>query len=113
MKTKNNYLYNLVDNYQISKNLFIFYFVCFGLIIYFLITAFFGAKGFLAYKEVLHNFNDLQFTKEMIRQNFQMKAKAVEHMNLQSLDLDLVDEQSRKILGYINKNEVVLYRKNK
>ena len=109
---KNNYLYNLVDNYQISRSLFIFYFICFSLIIYFLANAFFGTKGFFAYQNVLHNFNNLQLTKETLKQAFQTKTKAVEHMNLQSLDLDLVDEQSRKLLGYINKNEVVLYRKD-
>jgi len=109
---KNQYLYNLVDNYQISRSLFIFYFICFSLIIYFLANAFFGDKGFFAYRNVLHNFNNLQLTKETLQQTFQAKEKAVEHMNLQSLDLDLVDEQSRKVLGYINKNEVVLYRKD-
>ena len=111
LKTR-NYLYNLVDNYQISKSFFISYCICFGLIIYFLIIAFFGNKGFFAYKNVLYNFNDLQLTKQILQQNLQAKSKAVENMNLQSLDLDLVDEQSRKILGYINKNEIVLYRKN-
>ena len=74
-------------------------------------NAFFGDKGFFAYRNVLHNFNNLQLTKETLQQTFQAKEKAVEHMNLQSLDLDLVDEQSRKVLGYINKNEVVLYSK--
>jgi cell division protein FtsB len=82
------------------------------LIIYFLIIAFFGNKGFFAYKNVLHSFNDLELNKQTLQHNLQAKSKAVENMNLQSLDLDLVDEQSRKILGYINKNEVVLYRKN-
>ena len=112
MSKNHNYLYNLVDNYQISKRLFIFYFICFSLIIYFLATAFFGNKGFFAYKNVLHSFNDLELNKQTLQHNLQVKSKAVENMNLQSLDLDLVDEQSRKILGYINKNEVVLYRKN-
>jgi hypothetical protein len=31
-------------------------------------------------------------------------------MNLESLDLDLLDEQARKVLGYAGKNEVVIYR---
>ena len=112
MLENRNYLYNLVDNYQISKTLFIFYCICCSLIIYFLATAFFGSKGFFAYKNSLYSFNDLQLNKQSLQQNLQAKSKAVENMNLQSLDLDLVDEQSRKILGYINKNEVVLYRKN-
>ncbi len=31
-------------------------------------------------------------------------------MDYNSLDLDLVDEQSRKTLGYVGKDEIVIYR---
>jgi cell division protein FtsB len=40
----------------------------------------------------------------------QAKKNMVDGMNLESLDLDLLDEQARKVLGYAGKNEVVIYR---
>ncbi len=46
-------------------------------------------------------------TKMQNRQNM------VDGMNLDSLDVDLLDEQARKVLGYANKNEVVIYSEKK
>ena len=37
----------------------------------------------------------------------------VDGMNTNSLDVDLLDEQARKNLGYVGKNEVVIYQDNK
>jgi cell division protein FtsB len=38
------------------------------------------------------------------------KKNMVDKMSTDSLDLDLLDEQSRKVLGYAGKNEVVIYQ---
>ena len=47
-------------------------------------------------------------------QDLENKVKAkeavVSGMKLDSLDLDLLDEQSRKILGYMGKDELVVYQ---
>ena len=40
----------------------------------------------------------------------QVKKNMVEGMNVESLDLDLLDEEARRALGYSNKNEVVIYK---
>jgi len=108
---RNNILYNLVNRYQISKSLFIAYFVCFGLLIYFVLNIFFGNKGLLAYRKLHHQFTKLDSEKQNLHNTIESKMQAVQNMNLQSLDLDLVDEQSRKVLGYINKDEVIIYQK--
>ncbi len=42
----------------------------------------------------------------------QEKKNMVDGVSLDSLDLDLLDEQSRKVLGYVGKNEVVIYQDN-
>jgi hypothetical protein len=42
----------------------------------------------------------------------QAKKNMVDGMSLNSLDLDLLDEESRKVLGYVGKNEVVIYQEN-
>jgi cell division protein FtsB len=52
--------------------------------------------------------------KDIIVQDLENKVKAkeavVSGMKLDSLDLDLLDEQSRKILGYMGKDELVVYQ---
>ena len=52
--------------------------------------------------------------KDIIVQDLENKVKAkeamVSGMTLDSLDLDLLDEQSRKILGYMGKDELVVYQ---
>ena len=37
----------------------------------------------------------------------------VDAMNSDSLDIDLLDEQARKNLGFAGKNEVVIYKNTK
>ena len=37
----------------------------------------------------------------------------VDGMNSNSLDVDLLDEQARRVLGYAGKNEVVIYQDQK
>jgi cell division protein FtsB len=51
--------------------------------------------------------------KESIKKEYQEKVNAkqrtVDGMKAGSLDIDLLDEQTRKNLGYVGKNEVVIY----
>lgn len=50
--------------------------------------------------------------KEVIKQELLAKMRAkknmVDGMNIESLDIDLLDEQARKVLGYTGKNEVIV-----
>ena len=55
----------------------------------------------------------LKFVKKELIGKMRTKKSMVEGMNLESLDLDLVDEQSRKVLGYVGKSEVVIYQDKK
>ena len=52
--------------------------------------------------------------KETIRQKNSNIVKAkedlIEGMKAESLDLDLLDEQSRKILGYVGEKEIIIYK---
>jgi len=53
------------------------------------------------------------YTKELVQKNLESKMKNKQNMvggmRLESLDLDLLDEQSRKDLGYAGKQEIVIY----
>lgn len=105
-------LYNFVKQHNISKNLFVTYFVLFALIIYFLICATFGNKGLITYLSLKKEIAKQDLTKQELQNKLQNKKNMVEGMNQESLDLDLLDEEARRSLGYSNKNEVVIYHEN-
>jgi len=107
---KVNFLYNFVKNYNINKAQFIFYFIGIALIIYFLLTTIFGDKGLFFYRSLKAQVQNKEFVKRDLINKMRLKKSMVEGMNLDSLDLDLVDEQSRKVLGYVGKSEVVIYQ---
>lgn len=105
-------LYNFVKQHNISKNLFVTYFVLLALIIYFLICAAFGNKGLITYFSLKKEIAKQDLTKQELQNKLQNKKNMVGGMNQDSLDLDLLDEQARRSLGYSNKNEVVIYHEN-
>jgi len=109
-KKKVNFLYNFVKDHNINKVQFIFYFIGIALIIYFLLTTIFGDKGLFFYKSLKTQVQNKEFVKRDLINKMRTKKSMVEGMNLESLDLDLVDEQSRKVLGYVGKSEVVIYQ---
>lgn len=109
---KGNILYNFVKKYHITKSLFIGFFVAIFTILYFGYFIIFGDKGLIT----LINLNKQIENKEITKQEFLSKMRAqknmVDGMNPNSLDVDLLDEQARKVLGYTGKNEVIIYQDN-
>ena len=65
---------------------------------------FFALKKAIAGRDII---------KQELSSKVQAKKNMIEGMNPNSLDLDLLDEQSRKVLGYVGKNEVVVYHDEK
>ena len=105
-----NFLYNFVKEHNIKKSQFILYFIALAMIIYFIIVTIFGEKGLFFYKTLKSQVQNKEFVKRELISKMRTKKSMVEGMNLESLDLDLVDEQSRKVLGYVGKSEVVIYQ---
>lgn len=105
-------IYEFVKKYKISKALFVSYFVLLALIIYFLCCAIFGQKGVLTYFSLQKKIENQDLIKQELQNKMQVKKNMVEGMNVESLDLDLLDEEARRALGYSNKNEVVIYQKD-
>ena len=62
---------------------------------------FFALKKQIANREAI---------KQELLTKMQAKKNMVDGISLNSLDLDLLDEQSRKVLGYVGKNELVVYQ---
>jgi cell division protein FtsB len=106
-----NFFYHFVKKYQISKPLFISYFAALFVIFYFGFFIIFGEKGMLKLAKLSQQIQNKEAAKQEISAKLQTKKNMVDGMNLNSLDLDLLDEQARKVLGYAGKNEVIIYDK--
>ncbi len=107
---KENFLYSLVKKYQITKPLFISYFVIISVIFYFCFFALFGSKGLIEMFKLVSQVENKEMTKKEVVAKMNSKQNLVKGMDPNSLDLDLLDEQARKVLGYVGKNEVVIYQ---
>jgi cell division protein FtsB len=106
-------IYELVKKYNVSKTVFVSYFACFAVIIYFICCAIFGQKGLFSYFSLNNKIFKQDLVKQDLQNKMQVKKNMVEGMNVESLDLDLLDEEARRALGYSHKNEVVIYQNSK
>jgi len=106
------FLYQFVKKYNITKPLFIGYFIAASVILYFLFFTIFGSKGVIQFFVLRKQIENKEIIKQELSDKMQAKKNMIDGMNLEALDLDLVDEQSRKVLGYVGKNEVVIYHDN-
>jgi cell division protein FtsB len=104
-----NFLHSLVKKHNISKPLFVAYFTALVTICYFLLFTIFGEKGLVKFFALKQQIENKEIIKEELSAKMRAKKNLVDGMSPNSLDLDLVDEQSRKVLGYVGKNEVVIY----
>lgn len=110
MQERISFFYDFIKEHNIRKSQFILYCVGVSLFFYFTITAIFGEKGLMSYNSLKTQVQNKELAKKELIAKMRTKKSMVEGMNLNSLDLDLVDEQSRKVLGYVGKNEVVIYQ---
>jgi cell division protein FtsB len=110
MDAKSNLLFSLISKYKITKNQFLIYCIGISLIIYFIFASIFSQKGLLELFKLKQQVQNKDFAKKELISKMKLKKSMVEGMNIDSLDLDLVDEQSRRVLGYVGKNEVVIYQ---
>lgn len=54
-----------------------------------------------------------ELIKQALENKMEEKQNMVDGMSADSLDLDLLDEQARKDLGYAKKSEIVIYQDDK
>jgi len=107
-----NTLYNFVKKNRITKATFVSYCVAVAMIFYFMFVSIFGDKGLIEYYLLKKQVSQIELQKFELQEKIRLKTEMIKGMDYDSLDLDLVDEQSRKILGYIGKDEVVIYQEN-
>lgn len=107
------FLYNFVKKHNITKPVFVGYFIGFSAVFYFVFCTIFGPKGLLEHNTLKNQVANKESIKQDLITKMQVKQNMVEGMNLNSLDIDLLDEQARKVLGYAGKNEVIVYNDKK
>jgi len=103
-------LYNFVRRHRINKVAFVSYGVAISLVIYFMMVSIFSNKGLIEYYTLKKQAQKIESEKMELQNKIRIKKDLIKGMNYESLDLDLVDEQSRKILGYVGKDELVIYQ---
>jgi len=103
-------IYNFVKKNRINKSVFLSYCTAFSLIFYFMFVSIFGDKGLIEYYSLKKESHRIENDKVELINKIRIKKDMIKAMDYESLDLDLVDEQSRKILGYVGKDEIVIYQ---
>jgi cell division protein FtsB len=102
-------LKNIIIKYQISKKIFISYIVIIALIGYFLINAIIGNKGIITLNNLANQIASKDSKLKDLSLKVENKQLMIKSISLESLDPDLLDEQSRRVLGYVGRNEIVIY----
>lgn len=105
-------IYNLVKQHRISKGLFISYFALAAMGLYFTTHAIFGSKGLIQYFALKSQIRTKENIKEQLLVKMKTKENLVKGMDPNSIDLDLLDEQVRSVLGYSNRSETVIYTRS-
>lgn len=105
-----NKLYNFVKKHNITKATFVGYSIALTTIIYLTFFTIFNEKGLVKLFSLKKQIANKELTKQDLSVKMQAKKNMVDGMNLNSLDVDLLDEQARKSLGYVGKNEMVIYQ---
>ncbi len=87
----------------------IYFSVCLILSIYFLLATFKGEYGLLKKYQLLATENVLKI--ELIYQTKEKRTlqNKVNRLSISSLDLELLDEQARRVLGMIGEKELIVY----
>lgn len=83
------------------------------LTIYFLGCTLFGDKGVVEYFVLRRKMATKLTTATELQNKLQEKQNLVHKIGVESLDLDLLDEQTRRNLGYAGPNEIVIYDREK
>ena len=104
---------NQNPKFLITKQIFIAIAITCVMSLYFIYFTLFGSKGVVKYFKLNKELQEKEFIKESLENKMKIKQNMVNGMNLESLDLDLLDEEARKNLGYANKNEIVIYHEKK
>lgn len=81
------------------------------LIIYFMFYFLFGRYGFIEHSKIQREITVQSQELEQIETENGKLSNNINSLKSHSLDKDLLDEQVRRNLGYVDKDEIVIYYK--
>lgn len=87
---------------------FLFFAIAFALATYFTFAAVQGDAGLFQRAEIEAEARDLQAQLEVVRTQVARMENLTRRLSDDYLDLDLLDEQARSILGMIRADEIVI-----
>ena len=87
---------------------FLIYLTLAALASYFIFSATQGDFGSFKRAELHKTYEEREKHLAELQEDYQKLSIKTKYLKEQSLDLDLLDEQSRKILGYLNPDEVII-----
>jgi cell division protein FtsB len=97
-----------VHKQRASFGVFLFFGIAFALSVYFTFAAVQGDYGLFQRVEVLAEKATLQRELDSLRADIARMENLTERLSDGYLDLDLLDEQSRDLLGLIRSDEIVI-----
>jgi cell division protein FtsB len=103
-------LEDILKKFNVSKKPFIIFCVCASIFSYFIFYTAFGQRGITDYFHLKANLQEKNLVKDQLFMKIKDKNNLVNGMKNESLNLDLLDEQVRKNLGYAKNNEIILYQ---
>lgn len=106
-------LENTIKKLSKNRKQFIIFTVCLSIILYFVFYTIFGTRGVVDYFKIRSQLQENNLTKDKLFIEIENKKNLVDRIKDESLDLDLLDEQVRKNLGYAKKDEIIIYEDEK
>ncbi|MFT6088908.1 FtsB family cell division protein [Sulfitobacter sp.] len=86
----------------------LFFSIAFGLAMYFAFAAVQGNFGLFRRAEILAEAQDLKMQLDQVQTDVARMENLTARLSDDYLDLDLLDEQTRKVLGMIRADEIVI-----
>jgi len=102
-------LSNAPSKFIITKQIFVASAITISIVLYFIYYTLFGNKGVIQYFRLTKELAKKERVKKELENKMENKQHLINGMGTESLDLDLLDEEARKNLGYANKDEIVIY----
>ena len=84
--------------------------VCFILCVYFIIASFKGEFGVSSKYQLLAKEKALTQELKLLNEKTMKVKNKIKRLSNKSLDLELLDQQARKILGLIGENELIVLK---
>ncbi|MFT5703759.1 MAG: cell division protein FtsB [Rickettsiales bacterium] len=101
-----------MNKFLITKRIFITISIAGAIALYFIFYALFGEKGIVKYFQLKKELHGKEMSEGVLEYKKEIRQNMVDGMSSDSLDLDMLDEKTRKDLGYAGKNEIVIYKEH-